>query len=141
MQRFNTHLDEWNHLLEEYKDWNRNEVARLPEIMARLGMELHPVTRLRLYGEHLNEAESELKRVLALSKPAHCAMIIDLDEPQAVRIAASALALQSVSLWLFSREEPQELFQRKGKSKGDARAILIQRADGWLPRERVVLET
>ncbi|MEI9967296.1 MAG: hypothetical protein WDM87_01190 [Terracidiphilus sp.] len=140
MQRFNTHLDEWDHLAEEYKDWNRKEVARLPEIMARLGMELHPVTRLRLYGEHLKEAESELKKVLALSKPAHCAMIIDLDEPEAVRVAASALALHSVSLWLFSREEPQELFQRKGKSKEDERAILIQRADGWLPRDRVALE-
>ncbi len=140
MQRFNTHLDEWDHLAEEYKDWNRKEVARLPEIMARLGMELHPVTRLRLYGEHLKEAESELKKVLAQSKPSHCAMIIDLDEPEAVRLAASALAFHSVSLWLFSREEPQELFQRKGKSKEDERAILIQRADGWLPRDRVALE-
>jgi len=78
--------------------------------------------------------------LLAQSKPAHCAMIIDLDEPEAVHMAARALALHSVSLWLFSREEPPELFQRKGKSKEDERAILIQRADGWLPRERVALK-
>jgi hypothetical protein len=140
VQRFNTHLEDWDHLTEEYKDWNRKEVARLPEIMARLGMEIHPVIRLRLYGEHLKEAGGELKKVLAESKPAHCAMIVDLDEPEAVHTAVSAQALHSVSFWLFSREEPQELFERKGKSKEDERALLIQRAEGWLPRERVALE-
>jgi hypothetical protein len=68
-------------------------------------------------------------------------MIVDLDEPEAVKMAGRALALHSVSLWLFSREEPEELFERKGKSKKDERALLIQRANGWSARDRVALDT
>jgi len=140
-QRFSTHLEDWSLLSEDYKDWNRKEVARLPGIMALLGMELHPVSTLRLYGQWLKGADGELDKLLANSKPAHCAMIVDLDEDEAVHLAARALVLPSIGLWLFSSEEPPELFQRRGNSQQNERAILIQRANGWSQRDRVALET
>ena len=140
IQRFSTHLEDWDHLSEEYKEDNRKEVAGLPKIMARLGMEIHPVRKVRLYGERLKTAGAELEQVLNGPMPAHCAMIVDLDEPEAVSLAARALSLPSVSLWLFSREEPQELFKSKGKSQQDDRYLLIQRANGWSFRDRIALD-
>jgi len=140
IQRFSTHLEDWDHLSEEYKEDNRKEVAGLPKIMARLGMEIHPVRKVRLYGEQLKTAGAELEQVLNGPMPAHCAMIVDLDEPEAVSLAARALSLPSVSLWLFSREEPQELFKSKGKSQQDDRYLLIQRANGWSFRDRIALD-
>lgn len=140
MQQFSTHLEDWSRLSEDYKDWNRQEVARLPQIMARLGMELHPVRRLRLYGQWLKEAAGEVDKVLAEANPQHCAMIVDLDQDDAVRLAARALALPSVGVWLFSSTEPPELFQRRGKSQQGDRTLLIQRANGWLARDRIVLD-
>jgi hypothetical protein len=140
IQRFSTHLEDWDHLSEEYKEDNRKEVAGLPKIMARLGMEIHPVRKVRLYGERLKTAGAELEQVLNGPMPAHCAMIVDLDQPEAVSLAARALSLPSVSLWLFSREEPQELFKSKGKSQQDDRYLLIQRANGWSFRDRIALD-
>jgi len=140
MQQFSTHLEDWSLLSEDYKNWNRKEVARLPQIMARLGMELHPVRPLRLYGKWLKGAADEVDKVLAGPKPKHCAMIVDLDEDEAVRLAARALVLPSVGVWLFSSEEPPELFQRRGKSQQGDRTLLIQRANGWLARARIALD-
>ena len=139
-QRHNPHVTEWSGLSDEQKSWNRKEVARLPEIMAGLGIELHPVRALRLYGKSLQAAVEELDQLLTAPNSAHCSLIVDLDEPEAVRIAARALALPSISLWLFSRQEPRELFQRDQPDQQSERGELIQRAAGWALRDRVVLE-
>jgi hypothetical protein len=70
----------------------------------------------------------------------HCSLIVDLDEPEAVRIAARALSLPSLSLWLFSREEPCEFSLRKPQTQPADRTLLIQRANGWSLRDRVALD-
>ena len=112
----------------------------MPKIMAALGIELHPVSALRLYGKWLASAPSELDALLAAPASAHCNLIVDLDESQAVRIAARALSLPSLSLWLFSREEPREFSVRKPQTQESDRAALIQRANGWSLRDRVALD-
>ncbi len=139
-QRHNPHVTEWSGLSEEQKNWNRREIARLPEIMAGLGIELHPVSTLRLYGEWMPATTRELDQLLAAPRSAHCNLIVDLDEPEAVHTAQRALALPSLNLWLFSRQEPRELFQRKLGGLQNDRSELIQRAAGWSLRDRVVLE-
>jgi uncharacterized UPF0146 family protein len=139
-QHHNPHLEDWNQLTEEQKNWNRKEVARLPEIMAGLGIELHSVRTVRLYGEHLAAAAQELEQLAANPQSEHLSLIVDLDEAEAVRIAAGALGLPSLSLWLFSRHEPREFFERKAQAAVNERNALIQRASGWAYRDRVVLE-
>ncbi len=130
----------WTELRDEQKDWNRKEAARLPEIMAGLGIELHPVHAVRLYGNWLATAPSQLDEMLAAPASAHCGLIVDLDEPQAVLTAARALSLPSLSLWLFSLEEPREFSLRRPQTHESDRAALIQRANGWLQRDHVALE-
>jgi hypothetical protein len=139
-RRPQTRLDEWSQLSEDQKNWNRKEVARLPEIMAGLGIELHPVRTVRLYGESLLSAEKDLEQVLAGPQSEHCCLIVDLDNPEAVRIAPRALEWPSLSLWLFSREEPREFFDHKARSSASVRNALIQRAAGWAYRDHAVLE-
>jgi hypothetical protein len=95
-------MPQWSDLSDEQKNWERNEIARLPEIMAGLGIELHPIRPVRLYGKWLANAPAELDQLLAAPASLHCSLIVDLDEPDAVRAAARALSLPSLSLWLFS---------------------------------------
>jgi hypothetical protein len=136
----NPHLEDWSKLPDELRDWNRQEVARLPEIMAGLGIQLHPVRTVRLYGKWLATGPAELDQLLANPSAVHCSLIVDLDEPEAVRIAARALSLPSLSLWLFSREEPCEFSLRKPQTQPADRTLLIQRANGWSLRDRVALD-
>ena len=138
-QRVSTHLEPWELLPEEYKEWNRREVARLPEIMAGLGMELRPVHTLRLYGGGLPAAAQELEKMLASPRFGDVCVIADLDDAEAVRLGTRALALPSLSLWLLSNAEPPEFFTRKVRSDAAWRNALVQRANGWARRERVVL--
>jgi hypothetical protein len=135
------HSPEWGELSDEQREWNRREVAQLPKIMAGLGMELHPVRALRLYGKGLVDAAQELAAMRARARPAHCSMIVDLDEPEAIRIAAGFLDLPSLSLWLFSREEPHEFALRKPPTQQTDRGALIRRANGWAFRNRLTLES
>lgn len=140
-QRDNPNLADWDSLSEDQKDWNRKEAARMPEIMAGQNVELHPVRRVRLYGNSLASASSELDQLLAAPKSAHCSLIVDLDDPDAVRVAARALSLPSLSLWLFSREEPREYSLHKPQTQPADRALLIQRANGWSLKDRLTLES
>ena len=94
----------WSELSEDQKNWNRKEVARLPEIMAALGIELHPVRSLRLDGDLRGEGYGA---GTVRSATEHCCLIVDLDNPEAVRIATRALEWPSLSLWPFSRDEPR----------------------------------
>ena len=136
-QRQGTRMPQWNDLSDEQKEWERTEIVRLPGIMAGLGIELHPIRPVRLYGKGLASAPAELDQLLAASANVHCSLIVDLDDPDAVRIAARALSLPSFSLWLFSSEEPREFSLRKPQAQPADRALLIQRANGWSFRDRV----
>jgi hypothetical protein len=130
-------MPQWNDLNDDQKNWERKEIARLPEIMAGLGIELHPIRPVRLYGKWLASAPAELDQLLDAPVTVHCSLIVDLDEPDAVRTAARALSLPSLSLWLFSSEEPREFSLRKPQAQLVDRALLIQRANGWSFRDRV----
>ena len=74
---------------------------------------------------------------MLLRRAEHGNLIVDLDEPDAVRTAARALSLPSFSLWLFSADEPREFWLRKPQDQPPDRALLIQRANGWSFRSRV----
>jgi hypothetical protein len=139
-KRQSTRMPQWSELNDEQKEWNRKETARLPEIMAGLGIELHSVRTLRLYGKWLTSASAGLDELLAAPASMHASLLVDLDEPDAVRAAAHALSLPSLSLWLFSRDEPREFSLRKPQAQPGDRAALIQRANGWAQRDRVTLE-
>ena len=99
-------IPDWDELTDDQKVMERKEAARLPEIMAVLGIELHPVLPLRLYGQWLAGATTEIAQLLSAPTSNHRTLIVDLDEPTAVRAAASALSLPSFGLWLFSTDEP-----------------------------------
>jgi hypothetical protein len=140
----NPHIPTWDELTEQQKQQNRDEIARVPEIMAGLGMELHPVRIVRLYGRHLRAAAEELTAFKAKPGPAHVRLIVDLDEPGAVSAAAAALGSSeddqpAMSLWLFSREEPREFLGRRSRAEESDRIALRQRANGWAQRNRVAL--
>jgi voltage-gated potassium channel Kch len=139
VQRQGARMPQWNDLSEDQKTWERKEIARLPEIMVGLGIELHPIRSVRLYGKGLATAAAELDQLLDADS-IHCNVIVDLDEPAAVSAAARALALPSFSLWLFSTEEPREFSLRKPQAQPVDRALLIQRANGWSSRDHVVLD-
>ena len=130
-------IPDWDELSDDQKDSERKEAARLPEIMASLGIQLHPVRTVRLYGKWLASAPKELEQIHAASGAEHGNLIVDLDEPDAVRTAARALSLPSFSLWLFSADEPREFWLRKPQDQPPDRALLIQRANGWSFRSRV----
>jgi hypothetical protein len=133
-------IPDWDELSDDQRNSERSEAARLPEIMARLGIQVHPVRPVRLYGKWLANAQAELDQVRAGSVSQHCKLIVDLDEPDAVRVAARALSLPLFSLWLFSAEEPREFWLRKPQGQPPDRALLIQRANGWSFRSRVSLD-
>jgi hypothetical protein len=138
------HIPPWERLTEDQKNWNRKEVAKLPEIMAGLGIELHPVRIVRLYAPHLEQATEELQELKNLADGAqtvHACLIVDLDAPGAVHAAASALALPSLSVWLFSAEEPLEFLGRRPPAQENDRSALLARANGWAQRGRVALES
>lgn len=132
-------IPDWDELRDDQKNSERREAARLPEIMAGLGIELHSVRRVRLYGRWLTSAPAELEQLRAAPASEHCTLIVDLDEPEAVRIAAGALSLPSFSLWLFSADEPREFWLRKPQDQPADRALLIQRANGWSLRSLISL--
>lgn len=131
---------DWDELTDDQKNSERKEAARLPEIMAGLGIEIHPVRHVRLYGKWLAGASAELEESRAVAAAEHCKLIVDLDNPDAVRTAARALLLPSLSLWLFSAEEPREFSLRKPQAEPDDRVRLIQRANGWSLRDQVALD-
>jgi hypothetical protein len=135
------HIPPWERLSEDEKNWNRKEVAKLPEIMAGLGIELHPVRTVRLYGPRLLAAVEELQKLAAAPQTAHVCLIADLDDPGAVHAAAGALALPSLSVWLFSGEEPREFLGRRPPAQENDRSALLKRANGWAQRDRVALES
>jgi hypothetical protein len=139
-QRQGARMPQWNDLNDEQKNWERKEIVRLPEILAGLGIELHPIRPVRLYGKWLASAPAELDQLLDAPVTVHCSLIVDLDEPDAVRTAARALSLPSLSLWLFSSEEPREFSLRKPQAQPVDRALLVQRANGWSFRDRVSLD-
>jgi hypothetical protein len=131
---------DWEDLNDDQKNWERKEVARLPEIMAGLGIEIHPVRPIRLYGRWLASAVAEIEKLAAAPASVHCTLTVDLDDRDAVRAAVRALSLPSFSLWLFSAEEPREFSLRKPQTEPEDRARLIQRANGWSLRDRVELD-
>lgn len=137
--RRDPHIKSWDLLSENDKNWNRNEVARLPEIMASVGIQLHPIHTARLYGPHLQPAIQELEQLPAGAKSEHVCLIADLDESAAVSAAARFLNLPSLSLWLFSREQPAEFLGRKTHARHTDREALLHRANGWAHRDRLAL--
>jgi hypothetical protein len=136
----NPHLESWSKLSESQREWNRREVANLPLVLASLGIELHRIQTIRAYDDQLPTASIELTKLLASPVTAHCLLIVDLDSPEACRLAEQALDLPSLRVWLFSREEPKELYQRKSQTTSTKLHQLIDRAEGWLPRDQVLLE-
>jgi hypothetical protein len=164
-QEHNPHIPSWDQLSEAQKQQNREEIARLPQIMAGLGMELHPVRAVRLYGRHLRAAAEELAALQANPAPVYAKLIVDLDEPGAVSAAYTALGLAAndsakndparndspgssdgpgigqtaMSLWLFSREEPRDFLGRRSRGEESERIALRLRANGWTTRSRVAL--
>ncbi len=133
------HIPAWESLSEQEKDWNRRESARLPEIMAGLGVELHPQRTVRFYGRHLPAASEDLKAIAANSGSPYVDLIVDFDDADAVSAASRALALPFLSVWLFSREKPVELLGKRTQPPDALRAPLLQRANGWALRSRVAL--
>ena len=102
LQRRHPHIGEWSKLEESQRDWNRKEMAKLPKLLAGLGVELRRERKIRAYGATLAAVGEELDSILAGPQSEHYILIVDLDEPQARSIAERALNLQSVSFWLFS---------------------------------------
>ncbi|MGA3262559.1 MAG: NAD(P)-binding protein [Terracidiphilus sp.] len=139
LQRKHPHLAAWSMLAEDQHDWNRKEVARLPQLLAGLGVELRRERKIRAYGAALSTAAAELERILAGPQSEHYILVVDLDEPQARSIAERALSLSSVSFWLFSREEPREFFQRQTRDSTKGPQAVTERAEGWVPRDQVVM--
>jgi hypothetical protein len=133
-------IPDWDELSDDQRISEKSEAARLPEIMAGLGIQLHPVRPVRLYGKWLASAPAEIEQLRADSGSEHCNLIVDLDEPDAVRTAARALSLPSFSLWLFSTDEPREFWLRKPQDQPPDRAFLIQRANGWSFRSLISLD-
>ncbi len=124
------------------KDYNRQEVAKLPQIMAEVGIELRPVRAIRLYGEWLAEATKEVDQAIADAQPAHYNLIVDLDNPDAIRAAGRALKLPSRSVWLISNELPPELGpRRKAKAnEPEERPAVTEQANGWARKAEVALD-
>jgi hypothetical protein len=133
-------MPDWDGLTEDQKESERKEAARLPEIMAKLGIRFHPVRPIRFYGQHLANATAELDQALASRTSSHCNLIVDLDNAGAVETAMRGLSLPSFSLWLFSKDEPPEFWLRKPQGQPPARARLIQRANGWSLLSRITPE-
>ncbi len=124
------------------KDYNREEVAKLPQIMAELGIEMLPVRPMCLYGKWLAEAAKEIDRSTADARAAHYNLIVDLDNHDAIRAAGHALTLPSRSVWLVSDELPPEFGPRR-KAKADEpeeRPAVIEQANGWAKRNQVALQ-
>jgi hypothetical protein len=134
-----SHLEEWDELGEDQRAWNRREVAHVPAIMARLGMQLSRVRKLRLYGEGLLGAEAEVSRALGDSEATHWEVVVDLDDTNAMSLAFRALALASRSIWLLSDSEPRDFFERKSEEEIEEhpRLKVIRAAAGWTPRDRL----
>jgi hypothetical protein len=132
-------LEDWGNLSEDQRAWNRREVAHVPAIMARLGMQLSRVRTLRLYGDGLADAEAELSRALGERAAVHWNVIADLEDANAVSAALRALGLPSCSLWLVSATEPREFFLRKSEQEieADPRLKIIHAAAGWTSREQL----
>jgi hypothetical protein len=143
-RRFGTaqrqNMPDWDELSDDQKSYERKEAARLPEIMAGLGIELHPVQPLRLYGAWLASAAAEIEQLRSAPASIHRTLIVDLDQPDAVRAAVRALSLPSFGLWLFSSDEPPEFWLRKPQGQPPDRSLLIQRANGWSFRSRMSLD-
>ncbi len=133
--------EEWRSLSEGQQDQKRCEAARLPQVMAGLGIEVVPVRTVRLYGERLAGAVDELVPILAAPQFVHCNLIVDLDDTDAVRFSMRAMDLPLLSVWLFSRDTPPEFLTGGVDAVPGPRNTLIQRAAGWAPRERVTLQT
>ncbi|MGD0521998.1 MAG: RyR domain-containing protein [Terracidiphilus sp.] len=139
LQRKHPHLADWSMLEEDQRDWNRREVAILPKLLAGLGVELRRERKIRAYGSALATAAAELESILAGPQSQHYLLVVDLDEPQARSIAERAMSLHSVSFWLFSRQEPREFFQRQSRESSSGLQAVIERAEGWIPRDQVAM--
>jgi hypothetical protein len=131
----------WSRLSEGQQNSIRLETARLPQILAGQGTEVLPVRTIRLYGEQLTTEADELQPILAAPHFVHCNLIVDLDDSDAVRFSALAMDLPSLSVWLFSRATPMEFVERDMEITVGPRNTLIQKAEGWAPRERVTMQT
>jgi hypothetical protein len=139
LQRTHPHLADWSMLEEDQHDWNRREVTKLPRLLAGLGIELRREHKIGAYGDSLATAAAELESILAGPQSDHYILIVDLDELQACSIAERALSLHSVSFWLFSREEAREFFQRQSRDSTTGLQAVIERAEGWAPRDQLSL--
>jgi hypothetical protein len=108
-------IPDWDELSDDQKNSERSEAARLPEIMARLGIQLHPVRPMRLYGKWLASAPAEVEQVLT------CCFAFGTLQPdrRSRRTRGSAHLPRALSLCLHSvsgfsrREEPREFWLRK----------------------------
>jgi len=157
--RDDPNLYDWKDLDEGSRDYNRKEVARLPQIMAGLGIELLPVRTVRVYGEHrMAQAAKEIDALLAAPKSAHWNLIIDVnmkaavfqakraldllpdpDDDEAKKKAAQAAGLPSISFWLVSAQLPREYSVHKVQNKQEGRAKLFKLANGWAAKSRLSL--
>jgi hypothetical protein len=129
------HLAEWVRLSDGQRDWNRKEVAKLPEILAELGIQLQRECKIRAYGPELNAAVAQIEAALATPTTMHYLAIADIDTPEGRRAAMRATYLPSISLWLTSDEEPEELFHPPPKGTADDFSAVIECAEGWMRRE------
>ncbi len=129
----------WESLPEQEKEWNRRESARLPEILAGLGVELHLQRTVRLYGRHLPAATQDLEKIAAGAPHTYVNLIADLDDANAVSAATGALALPLLSVWLFSNQQPPEYVGHRTLPPDSVRTPLLRRANGWAQRSRVAL--
>jgi voltage-gated potassium channel Kch len=125
----------WEQLDEEQRNWNRSEVARVPGILAQLGVALVREKRIHACGPDLATASAELEQCF-VQQDLQCVLIADLDNTAARSLAERACELPSASIWLVSQEEPRELFDGRG---GGAKTALICRAEGWMQRSRLAL--
>lgn len=141
IRRKSPNLNDWATLSDSQREWNRAEMSRLPQILAGVGIELCRQRNICAYGSALQLADAEVEHLLADPQPVHCVVVVDLDEPEARRIAERALGLPSVSFWLFSREEPGEFSQRRSRESADDQIHeVIERSEGWLPREQIIMQ-
>jgi hypothetical protein len=146
-------LYDWKDLKVDNRQYNRDEVAKIPEIMKGLGIELRPVRNVLLYGMHLAEGVKEIDRMAKGLQKVHYSLIADLgldeaiqqaaralrlvDEAEAQRVRGAALSRPSLSLWLISDAIPREFAVGKPENKNRDRADVIRRANGWAPKSRI----
>jgi hypothetical protein len=124
----------WEDLPENGKQWNRAEVRRLPEFLAKLGMQIVRVLNLRLYGD-LASASSATATAIAETNSV-LNLLVDLDAEPSVSLAHRILesAPDRSRIWILSERLPGDFDRLSPDGPEGPRVQLAKLAVGWRQR-------